>query len=53
MIFIVKQPNIVVIVMDTMRRDAVGAYNGSLTTPALDTLARDGVVYENAVTPSS
>ncbi len=48
-----KQPNIVIILMDTMRMDALGAYNSSLSTPVADALARDSVIYENAVTPSS
>jgi arylsulfatase A-like enzyme len=34
---------IVLVVIDTLRRDAVGAYGGSLPTPELDALARDGV----------
>ena len=37
------------IAVDTLRRDKVGAYNPSVNfTPAMDRLARDGVVYLNA-----
>ncbi|MEM3196891.1 MAG: sulfatase [Conexivisphaerales archaeon] len=48
-----KQPNIVIILMDTMRIDALGVYNSALSTPAADMLAKDSVVYENVITPSS
>lgn len=42
-------PNIVLVVVDTLRADAVGAYNGHRTdTPFMDRLASQGVVFENA-----
>jgi hypothetical protein len=47
-------PNIVIYLVDTLRADAVGAYgNASAHTPAVDALARDGVVFEDAQAPSS
>lgn len=47
-----KQPNIVILMMDTMRRDAMSPYNESITTPAIQKLASESVVYD-AVSPSS
>ncbi len=48
-----KQPNIVIVLMDTMRMDALSAYNGSLIMPSAEALAKDSVVYHNAIAPSS
>jgi arylsulfatase A-like enzyme len=39
----------VLIVADTLRRDHVGVYGGSVPTPHMDALARDGMVFRNAV----
>jgi arylsulfatase A-like enzyme len=47
-----KQPNIVILLMDTMRRDAISPYNESITTPAIKKLASESLVYD-AVSPSS
>lgn len=42
------RPNIVLVVIDTLRRDSVGAYGYARpTTPFLDSLARGGVLFEN------
>lgn len=42
-------PNVVLIVLDTTRRDRLGCYgNEDGLTPALDGVAREGVVYEDA-----
>ncbi len=42
------QPNILVIVSDTFRRDHLGAYgNPAIQTPHLDSLARSSVVFDN------
>ena len=47
-------PNIVLIVLDTVRADHLSAYGYSRpTTPNLDRLAREGVLFENAISPSS
>lgn len=43
-------PSIVLVTIDTLRRDAVGVYGGA-GTPNLDQLAIDGTVFDNAVTP--
>ena len=43
-----RQPNVVVIVSDTLRRDHLGAYgNDWIRTPALDRLAPRSVVFDN------
>jgi len=43
-------PNIVLITLDTLRRDFVGCYgNPWIRTPALDALAADGVVFDAAI----
>jgi len=47
-------PNVLLIVMDTVRADRLGAYGYTRpTTPVLDALARQGVVFERAVANSS
>ena len=48
------RPDILLVTIDTLRADRVGAYGDSLaTTPALDALARTGVLFReaHAVTP--
>ena len=48
-----RRPSIVLIVIDTLRADAVSSY-GSVegTTPTLDALAREGQLYEHARAPA-
>jgi arylsulfatase A-like enzyme len=47
-------PNVVLIVIDTLRRDHVSAYGyGRETTPNIDLLARQGALVENAVAPEA
>ena len=49
-----EAPNVVYVVMDTLRRDRVGLYGyGRPTTPRLDAFAREGLVFEDAYTTSS
>ncbi len=44
------RPNVLLITVDTLRADRLGAYgNKEVATPALDSLARDSVVYERAL----
>lgn len=44
--------SVLLITIDTLRADRVGAYGDSKArTPALDALAREGVVFERAYTP--
>jgi len=40
--------HVVLITIDTLRADHVGAYGGSARTPAIDALARDGARFERA-----
>ncbi len=47
-------PNIVLVLMDTLRRDRLGTYgNPRGLTPNLDALAERGIVHEKAFAPSS
>lgn len=47
------QPNIVLVVLDTARADALGAYGaGAGATPALDALGHRGTVVRHAVAPA-
>lgn len=47
-------PNVLVIVVDTLRADHLSAYGYSRpTSPNLDQLAKSGVLFQNAISPSS
>jgi len=47
-----RRPNVLLITIDTLRADHLGAYGYPLpTSPAVDRLAREGVTFENAFTP--
>lgn len=47
-------PNVVLIVLDTVRADHLSAYGYHRpTTPNLERLARKGVLFENAISPAS
>jgi arylsulfatase A-like enzyme len=49
-----RSPNIVLITLDTVRADHLSAYGYSRpTTPVLDRLATQGVLFENAISPTS
>ncbi|HKW16335.1 MAG TPA: sulfatase [Terriglobales bacterium] len=49
-----NSPNIVVIVVDTLRADHLASYGYSrATSPNIDRLAQQGVLFENAIAPSS
>jgi arylsulfatase A-like enzyme len=45
--------SLVIVTLDTTRADRIGAYGGSraASTPAIDRIAHDGVVFEDATTP--
>ena len=43
-----KRPSVVLIVVDTLRADAVLDPRGQCDTPNIDALARDGVAFERA-----
>ncbi len=45
----IEQPNILVLVLDTLRWDRVGVYSGSKLTPNLDRLAESAIVYTEAM----
>lgn len=47
-----NKPNIVLITIDSLRADRCGFLNGTNNlTPAMDRLADDGLVFENAIAP--
>lgn len=49
-----KKPDLILISIDCLRADHVGAYGYErATTPSLDAFAKDGVVFEDAVSVSS
>ena len=46
------RPDVVLVTVDTLRTDRVGAYGGTAArTPQLDRLAREGVLYAGATVP--
>ena len=46
-------PNTILIVVDTLRPDFLGVYGDErVATPNIDTLGADGIVFENAFSPS-
>jgi arylsulfatase A-like enzyme len=46
------KPNVILIVLDALRKDALGVYSGSSDTPYIDIFARDAVVLRNCISPS-
>lgn len=46
-------PNVLLVTLDTTRRDRIGAYGGSVSTPSFDSLADRGILCWRAVTPTS
>jgi len=47
-----EKPNILLITIDTLRRDRLGCYGYSLdTSPFIDRLAGEGVLFKNVITP--
>ncbi|MBK9124755.1 MAG: sulfatase [Chloroflexi bacterium] len=47
------RPNLLVILLDTMRRDRLSLYGHSVSTsPALDSFAESAVVYDRAISPA-
>jgi arylsulfatase A-like enzyme len=45
-------PNVLLVCVDTLRADALGAYGAPLATPSFDRLAREGIVFERAFAPT-
>ncbi|MBW2401703.1 MAG: sulfatase-like hydrolase/transferase [Deltaproteobacteria bacterium] len=49
-----RRPDLILILLDTVRRDHLSTYGYHRdTTPVIDSLARDGLVFERAVAQSS
>ena len=46
------QPNIILIVLDTLRKDVLPMYGGNAYTPNLNEFANDAVVFPNTIAPS-
>jgi arylsulfatase A-like enzyme len=47
-------PNVLVVVLDTLRADHLSSYGYERSTsPEIDRLAREGVLFQNAIAPSS
>ena len=49
----VNAPNILLIVIDTLRADHLSSYGYARPTPNLDRLAREGVLFQNAISACS
>src|SRR5262249_8129124 len=48
-----NQPNVLFVVLDTLRADHLSAYGYSReTSPNIDRLTREGVLFENAIAPA-
>lgn len=47
-----ESPDVVVVVLDTMRRSVLRMYGGEAGAPTLEALASQGVVYENCIASS-
>lgn len=48
------RPNVVLIIIDTLRADVLGAYGGSFAaSPELDEIAKDGTVFESVISQAS
>src|SRR5438874_2724144 len=49
----VRRLNLLLVTIDTLRADRLGCYGYSkIETPNLDRIAREGVLFENAVAPA-
>lgn len=47
-----RQPNVLLLTIDTLRADHLGCYGGTgVATPNIDRLAREGALFENAACP--
>lgn len=46
-----RDVNVIILTVDTLRADRLGAYGGPAQTPNIDGLARDGILFLNATTP--
>lgn len=48
-----SRPNIVVFMLDSMRADALSCYAGGELTPNIDSIAEEGLLFENAFAPAT
>lgn len=48
-----ENPNIVVLMLDSVRADAVSCYSGGDLTPNIDAIAENGLLFENAFAPAT
>ena len=44
------QPNLILVSIDTLRRDHVGVYGGPAPTPTMDALGLAGLIFDDAIT---
>lgn len=45
-----EKPHVILLTLDTLRADALGCYgNGTVQTPHIDRIAREGVLFEDAI----
>ena len=44
--------HVILLTVDTLRRDALSCYGGGTPTPNIDRLAKDGILFENAYAPA-
>ena len=49
---VLMDQNVLLIVCDTLRKDVMQLYGGEAKTPYINTLAKDSMVYDNAIAPS-
>ncbi len=42
------KPNLIIIVSDSLRKDVLGCYGGAASTPYIDRLADNGIIFERA-----
>jgi len=47
------RPNIVLILMDTLRADSLDVYKGKVKTHVINGIAKKGTVYKNAISPGT
>lgn len=45
-------PNIIMIVLDTLRRDVLPTYNGNAITPNIEEFSKEALVFKNPIAPS-
>jgi len=48
----IDRPSVLMLTVETLRSDHLSCYRGSVSTPAVDSLARDGVLFERALAPA-